>query len=224
MKWQNIFILSVITLIGGCLRFINLGDTALWIDEAWFGFLSQGNITQEFIPAYIVRLFGWHSEFWLRFQSALFGTLTIPAVYYVIKKYKLYAALLVAVFPLFIFWSRMARPYAVAGFFLVLSWRWWWIMFLAVLTTPIALVGIIKQKWYIIAGFTVIALIFYFIREDSGRNWTIEQVFNSPRWFYLPFLTGVLLVFDIVLPYFDKRFLVSERSNVRKRLAKRKKR
>lgn len=224
MSNKELSLLALVTLIGGTLRFLDLGGTALWIDEAWFGFLTQGSITQEFIPAYIIKLFGFHSEFWLRFQSALFGTLTIPAVYYVVKKYKLYAALLVAVFPLFVFWSRMARPYAVAGFFLVLSWRWWWIMFLAVLTTPIALVGIIKQKWYIITGFVVIALIFYFIREDSGRNWTIEQVFNSPRWFYLPCLTGVLLVFDIILPYLDKRFLVPKRSNVHKRLAKRKKR
>ena len=220
MKREYIFL---ITMIGGLLRFWDLGGRALWIDEAWFGFLSIGNITQEFIPAYIAKIFGFHSEFWLRFQSALFGTLTIPAVYFVVKKYKLQASLLVAVFPLFVFWSRMARPYAVAGFFLVLSWRWWWVMILAVLTTPIALVGIIKHKWYVITGFIIMALTFYFIREDSGRNWTIEQILNSPRWFYLPMLTFILLVFDSILPYFDKRYLVQKRGND-KRLEKRKKR
>jgi len=217
-------LIVLVTLAGGYLRFNNLGSNALWVDEAWFGFLSQGNITQEFIPAYVAKLFGFNSEFWLRFQSALFGTLTIPAVFYVVKKYKIYAALLVAVFPLFVFWSKMARPYAVAGFFLVLSWRWWWLMFLAVLTTPIALVGIIKQRWYIIAGFMAAALIIYLIREDSGRNWTLEQIFNSPRWFYLPFLTLVLLVFDIILPRFDGWAMVQKRGSVHKRLAKRKKR
>lgn len=229
---KEYLILLTITAIGGLLRFWDLGGNALWIDEAFFGFLIKSdNVMQEFVPVYIAKLFGFKSEFLLRFQSALFGTLTIPAMYLVVKKYKLHAAFLVAVFPLFVFWSRMARPYAVAGLFLVLSWRWWWIIILALLTTPIAIVGIIRHKWFIIAGVTALALIFYFIRPDSGRDWWHIEIFiNSSRWWYLPILTIFLLVFDRLLPYLasgsgtiNKAGMVQKRSKIQQ-LEKRAKR
>lgn len=197
--------LVLITIVGGILRFWNLGENPLWTDEAFFGFLSfDSEITQEFIPAYFVKLFNLRSDFGLRFLSALCGTLTIPAIYLVVKKYKLYASFLIAVFPIFIFWSKMARPYSVSGLMMVLSWRWWYMMIPAILTSPIALIGIINHKWKVILGFLIIGLIIYLIREDSGRAWTIEQVLNSPRWFYLPFLTVILFIFDRFIPYLDR--------------------
>ena len=168
-----------ITLIAGYLRFRGLGVNPLWVDEVGFGFLIQNGGNQEFIPKWFGQVFGLHSEFGLRFLPALCGTLTVPALYFVADKYKLESALFVAVFPLFVFWSRMARPYGVAGLFLVLSWRWWWMMIPAIMTTPIALVGVKLNKWTVgIIGFGS-ALFFH----PAGR---FSQVVDFSTSEYLP--------------------------------------
>ena len=141
-------LLILITAIGAFLRFYDLGAQGLWVDESLFAFwVREGNYIQETVPIFIGHIFGFRSEFWLRSISAFFGTLTIPAIYIVVKERKLSAALIVAIFPLFVFWSRMARPYALAGFFVVLGWRFWWAYIPALLTTPISLVGIRLVNW-----------------------------------------------------------------------------
>jgi hypothetical protein len=189
---NRILFLSLITLLAGYLRFHALGDNPLWVDEVGFGFLIQNGGNQEFIPKWFGQLFGLHSEFGLRFLPALCGTLTVPAIYFVVDKYKIESALFAAVFPLFVFWSRMARPYAVAGLFLVLSWRYWWMMIPALLTTPIALVGVRINKWTL--GFIGIGIVLFFIRPDAFRGWTIYLIKTSTRWWYLPALTLTLYV------------------------------
>lgn len=196
MKSKEIIILICLTIFGGFLRFAN--SYSLWVDEAWFGFLAHDSaITQEFIPAYFVNLLGLKSDFGLRFLSMLCGTLTIPGIYYVTKSYRLEIAAFVAVFPLFVFWSGMARPYAVAGLFLVLSWKWVYFMIPALLTTPIALIGlkVFRQKKYILVLIFIIAGVLYFMRGDSDRAWTFAQFLTSSRWWYLPAL-AIILYFD----------------------------
>jgi hypothetical protein len=189
---NNILFLSFITLIAGYLRFRGLGVNPLWVDEVGFGFLIQNGGNQEFIPKWFGQVFGLHSEFGLRFLPALCGTLTVPALYFVAHKYKLESALFVAVFPLFVFWSRMARPYGVAGLFLVLSWRWWWMMIPAIMTTPIALVGVKLNKWTV--GILGLGVLFFFIRPDAFRRWSIFQLLIFARWWYLPALTLILYI------------------------------
>ncbi len=191
MKYK-VLLLLLITLIAGYLRFRGLGVNPLWVDEVGFGFLVQNGGNQEFIPKWFGQLFGLHSEFGLRFLPALCGTLTVPAFYFVANKYKFESALFVAVFPLFVFWSRMARPYAVAGLFLVLSWRYWWMMIPAVMTTPIALVGVRLNKWTL--GLISIGVLFFFIRPDAFRGWSISLLRVSTRWWYLPALTLILYI------------------------------
>ena len=218
------------------LRFYDLGAKGLWIDEALFAFMiKEGNYIQETVPVFIGHILGLHSEFWLRSISAFFGTLTIPAIYIVVKERKLSAALIVAIFPLFVFWSRMARPYALAGFFVVLGWRYWWFYILALLTTPISIFGIrlvnwkLSKKTKIIISLVMLILvaIIYLIRPDAGRHWTIYQIFQSSRWYYVPCLAALLYIFDWLLPMADRRFakqprrMVSKRGNVQ-RLAKHK--
>lgn len=212
---KTLVILFIITFIGGYLRFVDLGQNGFWVDEAWFGFLVKSGGNQEFIPKWFCQIFGLKSEFELRFFSALCGTLTIPAAYFVIKQNKLAFSLLIAVFPLFVFWSRMARPYASAGLFVVLGWRWFVFYIPAILTTPISLIGvrIIKQKWYVTLIATFAAIFFYLIRQDVGRNWTFEQILNSSRWFYVPILTIMLYCFDYFLPL-AKPKLVQKRGKV----------
>ena len=188
----KIILLSIITLIAGYLRFTGLGDNPLWVDEVGFGFLVQNGGNQEFIPQWFGQLFGLRSEFGLRFFSALCGTLTVPAIYFVADKYKLESALFVAVFPLFVFWGRLARPYAVAGLFLVLSWRYWWMMIPALMTTPIALVGVKANKWAL--GLIGVGVLFFFIRPDAFRGWQISLMIVSSRFWYLPAVTLILYI------------------------------
>ena len=225
-------ILFIATLVGAYLRFKGLGDHGLWIDEALFAFWVKQVPTQEFTTVYLAKLFNLSSEFELRSISAIAGTLTIPAFYFALKekKYALYASVLVAVFPLFVFWSQMARPYAFAGLFVVLGWRYYWFYFVAILTTPISLVGIrlIRQNKYLLfllAIITVILAYTLFTSDDYlNKDWTnINNFLSSSRWFYVPTIVILLYFFDYVLPLAN-RYLVSKRSKVHKRLEKRKKR
>ena len=189
---NEMLLLLLVTLVAAYWRFHRLGVNPLWVDEVGFGFLIQNGGNQEFIPKWFGQLLGLHSEFGLRFLPALCGTLTIPALYLVADKYKLESALFVAVFPLFVFWSRMARPYAVAGLFLVLSWRYWWMMIPALMTTPIALVGVRLNKWTM--GLIGLGVLFFFIRPDAFRGWSISQFEIFSRWWYLPALTIILYI------------------------------
>lgn len=204
---NNYLFLTVITLLGFLLRFIDLGHYPLWIDESLFGFYIKDGATQEFTTVFIGQLFNLHTEFELRSLSALAGTLTIPAVYLVLKdkKMALWASLFVAVCPLFVFWSRMARPYSFAGLFVVFGWRWAWCYLIAIATTPISLIGVrvINQSKYVLLLAFVIAVSLFFMREDSNRNWTVSNFLNSSRFFYLPSLVGVLYFFEFVSKYIN---------------------
>ena len=155
----------------------------------------------------IASLFQFQSEFWLRFMFALAGTLTIPAVYLVVRKHKLESALIVAIFPLFVFWSRMARPYAFAGLFLVLGWRWWYFSFISILTTPFSVFGIRfwkQKKWIVISLFVLVAVIYLF-RPDAGTDKPLFEY--RTRLFYLPLLALLLYITEYDWSYkIFKRF------------------
>lgn len=194
MKWA-----IVITLYGGFLRFNGLGKRPLWIDEALYAFwVRDGGYSQEFIPIWFGQLIGAESEFALRLCSALCGTLTVFAVWYVTRN--LWATGFVAVFPLFVFWSQMARPYAVAGLFIVLGWRWWWFYIPALMTTPVAIAGVrvTKSRLKLVIALFALALVFFLIRPDVSRGWTLEMLVYHSRLWYVPTLAGVLYLSDFV--------------------------
>jgi len=190
MKKHALIIL--ITLIAGVLRFYDLGEKPLWIDEAFFAHLAEDYIMkQEYPTVFLVNMFGlYESEFMLRFIFALAGTLTIPAVYIAVKNYKLQASLFTAVFPLFIFWSRIARPYAFIGLFMVLGWRWWYFNITGILTNPLSVIGIKfkKDKWKISLVLLAIGAVIYLSREDLGA------MSYGVRMLYIPALAAVLWI------------------------------
>lgn len=196
IRIKSYYLIFLITLIGGALRFIDLGVNPLWTDESMFARWSRDYIlTQEYPTVILAHYFGFTSEFWLRFLPALAGTLTIPAIYLVAKYNKIWWALLVSVFPLFIFWSRTARPYAFAGLFLVLGWRYWWSSIIAILTTPIAIMGvkITKKKIWYVVGLVLLAVIVYVNRPDaSAQQENILTFFTWQRMWYLPLLTLIV--------------------------------
>jgi 4-amino-4-deoxy-L-arabinose transferase-like glycosyltransferase len=85
-----VFILFLIVSLGGLLRFWDLGLNPLWIDEAYFARIVRGDMDrpQEYITVMVAQLFNLRSEFGLRFMFALAGTLTIPAIYFIVKNNK----------------------------------------------------------------------------------------------------------------------------------------
>lgn len=216
MTKSNKYWLIAITVIGGYLRFYNLGLNPLWHDEAFFAVMVRNGIwRQEYIPQFIAYLFNPTTEFGLRFMSALAGTLSIPAMYLVLKKYKLAGAALIAFCPLFIFWSQLARPYALAGLFMILAWKYRFALIPAILTTPISLIGMRLEKsqklWILFIVLFTAGL--YLIRPDYDRqsftNLTI--IIHSSRWYYLPAIMLILYLCDFILPYSEKNLNIDKR-------------
>jgi mannosyltransferase len=131
---RYIQILISLSIIGGFLRFFNLGYNSLWLDEATTYGVSQGSfaeiwqtsVTGEFHPPlfhWIVHLmltFG-HSEIVLRAVPALLGTLVIPVFYLIGKEFRdknvgIISAALITVSYFGIFYSQEARAYSVVLF------------------------------------------------------------------------------------------------------------
>lgn len=196
------YILLAVIFLGAVLRFVNLGDNPLWIDEAIFAVWSNElKLIQEYPTILIAHLFNFESEYWLRFMFALSGTLTIPAIYLVAKNHKLEAAVIVAIFPLFVFWSRTARPYAFAGLFMVLGWRWWYFSIMSIMTNVISLAGVKfkgKKKWMLaVIGMFVV----YSFMNKENTQLSFYALSNYSRLYYLPLLALLLYVTEYNFNY-----------------------
>ena len=193
-------ILAIALTLGAYLRFHNLGGSPFWIDEVLYRWWVDGDqIKQEFIPIFLSRLLP-SGEFWTRFPFALAGTLTIWAIYHVSKDKLLgaSASLFVATFPLFVFWSRMARPYAFAGLFMVLGWRYSWCYLVSLFTTPVSLLGVnfLKKEWGLYFALFIVAGALYFIRQDVSNHehsfFNVDFILSVRRIWYLPLLALTL--------------------------------
>jgi predicted membrane-bound mannosyltransferase len=188
--------------LGAYLRCAHLGAPPLWIDEALFADWVRGVPHQEYLTVGLGKLLP-DSEFYLRLPVAICGSLTVLFFYYHTgggwKSF--YGSVFVAVFPIFVFWSRVARPYAFAGLFIVLGWRWWGFYVIAILTTPVALLGLnivrLREKRfrYIYPLMAVLAFAVYYIRPDVkkvGDFFDIPFLVNEKRIWYVPILTCLL--------------------------------
>lgn len=154
--------LLLITLIAAALRLYHLGHLSLWYDEAATVILSK-NLAQlpqslttsaplPFVVAHYWDLLG-QSEFWVRLWAALLGTAIVPLVWALGRRLfgsraGLFAAALIAVNPLCIYYSQEARGYSMLPFFVIASayfWvvaakrtRWWPFGLFASLTLALA--------------------------------------------------------------------------------------
>ena len=128
--------LVAILLLGCALRVYRLGDQSLWFDEAFTWWASAVVPWRDFVPfllpygAYTptfyllmrgVALVG-QSEYLLRFPALVFGVLSTPLIDRVGRRMGgarvgRLAALLLAINPLSIWWSKDARMYTMASFF-----------------------------------------------------------------------------------------------------------
>lgn len=131
--------LIAIMLLGFALRFVYIGVPSLWLDEAislevarldWHNFFRVISKREINMSVYYFLLHFWiffgQSEFALRSLSALFGAITIPAIYALgttlfCEATGIVAALLIAVNPAHISYSQSARGYALTIFLTVIS-------------------------------------------------------------------------------------------------------
>ena len=138
-------IILLITLLGLFLRLV-LANQSLWLDEAAsvvIASLPVKTLIQSLAgdfhpPLYYLSLKPWlnlagQNELLLRLPGIIVGTLTIPALYYLVKlifvpkkpirlEIAHLAALLLALNPLHIYYSQELRMYAFSAFLAVLTW------------------------------------------------------------------------------------------------------
>lgn len=126
-------LLIAITLLASVLRFYKLGEWSFWIDEIFTINRAQAHYdsleaiirnippTQNWIPLSVILTAGvlnilGPSEWSARFVPAVIGIISIPVLYFPIKRLfspnvSLVAVLLLAVSPWHLYWSQNARFY-----------------------------------------------------------------------------------------------------------------
>lgn len=125
--------LGLITLLAALLRFYRLGEWSFWIDEIFTINRAQihyGNLEttlqnippfRNWVPLSVILTAGTlnalgTTEWSARLVAAVIGTLSVPVLYFPIKRFSglrvaLIAALLLAVSPWHLYWSQNARFY-----------------------------------------------------------------------------------------------------------------
>jgi len=126
-------LLAIITLIAAALRFYKLGEWSFWGDEVFtVGGREDGfnyNIARQSVSLTLIQstvsLLG-TSEWSARLVPALIGVVSIPILYFLIRKMfsptvGLVAVLLLAVSPWHLYWSQNARFYTALLLFYTLG-------------------------------------------------------------------------------------------------------
>jgi uncharacterized membrane protein len=135
-----------VLIFGGLIRFWGLGHKQLWLDELIQAVRSSPSSLNGVLKSvaddraqapldyviqhYFAGLLG-QSEFALRFHAAFFGTITILALYYLVRsvfdeRVALITAILYAVYPLHHNYSQESRPYALFTLLTVCSYLVFW--------------------------------------------------------------------------------------------------
>ena len=125
------YLLLAIVALGGVLRFYQIGNKGLWLDEAfsvWMGWQPVGDLLGWLVridqhpPLYYLLLHVWMAlgddEVTVRALSALFGAVTVPVMYLVGRRLAdtrvgLLAALILAVSPFHVRFAQEARMYTL---------------------------------------------------------------------------------------------------------------
>lgn len=131
--------LVLVVAAAGALRFWKLGAQSLWFDEFFTTqVVSKGRLLSNIAhkegtpPLYFIAVWGWTKLFGdtdtaYRSLSAIVGTATVPVVYLAAReltrsrRIARVAAVLVAVNPMFVWFSQEARAYALFAFVGALS-------------------------------------------------------------------------------------------------------
>lgn len=222
----TLLILFFITLLGAYLRIHGLGSESIWLDEAstfrmssvdsiatvWANAIQDRHPPLHFLVIHFVTMFS-NSEFWLRFPSAVFGILTIPAIYLTAdclfgKKEGLISAFILSISVVHIFYSQEARMYSQMVFFSLISVyflyrsysenkNWLWMGFS--ISAALAF-----YSFYYTVFVLVPLILFYCIVQlkDSyrGTKIVISDVENAKH-FVLSMVVFLVLISPLIIPF-----------------------
>lgn len=141
IKYRYPVLLTGIIILGGILRFYEIGERCLHADAVTtIKTISQGSLREVFraatqvdftqLPLYYILLYKWSmfdkSIFWLRSFSAIFGVFLILVSYALTKvlfnrKTALLTVYFVAISPFLVLFSRVVRYYSLKSFLVLLS-------------------------------------------------------------------------------------------------------
>jgi len=132
------------------------------------------------------------------------GLLLVALVPLIFREWQKYLPLMLifACSPLLIYWSCFARPYIVAAMFVLLAWKYPPFIILAVLTNPLAIVGInlfkVKQWWLFYLILFIGAIGFFLIQPlpHSGL-FNSDFLMNARRIYVIPFVVACLYIYTI---------------------------
>ena len=150
-----------VLLLAAVLRCVDLEGRTLWCDELLSVRRASGTIGQlidallkvEHVPLYELSLSFWmqlgQGDAWIRLLSSVYGIATIVVVYLAFARMTshnlaLGVALLTALSPLHVYWSRIARPYSLLP---LVSW----------LATYLLLRLLTERQWWIWVAYTAAA-------------------------------------------------------------------
>ena len=143
----KVLTLALIVILASALRLVDLEGRGLWCDELISIERASGSadsmiealLRVEHVPLFEFALHFWlkwgRADWWIRLLPALMGIAAIGVVYATTKLLlgrtaALAVAFMMAISPYHVFWSRIARPYAllplvvwIGTYFLVLVWR-----------------------------------------------------------------------------------------------------
>lgn len=200
-RWLIPVAVVALTALGLGIRLVRLSDIGLWYDEA-FGLLiarmpwAQMNDTLALdvhppLWFYLIHFWGTDSILWARMFGVLLGTATIPALWCLLRRplgqpAALIAALVLAVYPVHVFYSQELRMYALQGLLItgMLSVairiasgascpRWW--LGLALLAWAVMATQYLSGS--VVAGVWIGLLIARF--RSANRQWWLGWAFSA---------------------------------------------
>ncbi|NLX25435.1 MAG: hypothetical protein GXY61_05675 [Lentisphaerae bacterium] len=205
------YLIWAVFLLGAVVRVLGLGYQSLWIDEAVSvqscqqGFMDVVLLKDPTPPLYYVCLYFWIKLFGnglvaVRSLSAIFGSLTIFAIYGVAtrlvnRKTGLLAALLLAVSPINLYLSQMARTYSLLALLSAVSIYLYLKLLGEKKTRAVilyALCNVLLVYSHVFGWFVIIAQNLHFLWRYRLRAITKER-----WWIYLQIIPAVLF-----LPWF----------------------
>jgi mannosyltransferase len=222
LRIQRLLIMASLLILGGALRFNNLGAKGLWGDEIWTAQWSQGPLhtvwrTLTRIPdmpliyalVNISSRFG-ENEFWIRLPATLFGIMGLIAFYFLAdltlgRRTAFIAVGLMVISPIHIWYSQEARYYTQLSTLGIASLYFFYAFLTAdkvrlgycfgfVIATIAAIYTHLFAGW-ILAAQGIFAL-YYLLHQALYTDQSIEDQRNKSRKRAL-WLAGALVVIAI---------------------------
>jgi len=189
MKRSALILLSILLVLGGAIRFYQIGSESIWMDEA-YALREAGNRDLTSVleavsgppegtpPLYFLFLHSWISIFGtsdvaLRVPSAIFSTLAIIAIFFLGKEVKdertgLVSAALLSLSMTHLVYAQEARPYGLFTFLLILS-------------------------------------LYFYARLIKGKGGAVGYLLTTLLMLYTHYLSFFILLFQLILYFFLER-------------------